>query len=127
MRPDPRITRTFPKWKRKPNPKRAAQHLAFIRLLPCMICGSRPAQAAHIRRATDGGIGTKPSDKFTLPLCVDHHDEQHTTGELTFWSFYRIDPVDQALRLWTVSGDLEAGERIVFRARQAIILKEKSR
>jgi hypothetical protein len=34
----------------------------------------------------------------------------------------RIDPLNVALRLWTVSGDLEAGERIVFRARQHINL-----
>jgi hypothetical protein len=55
-----------------------------------------------------------------------HHDAQHAHGELTFWSHYGIDPVDQALRLWTVSGDVEAGERIVFRARQAINLREVS-
>jgi hypothetical protein len=30
----------------------------------------------------------------------------------------RIDPLNVALRLWTVSGDINAGERIVFRARQ---------
>lgn len=126
MRPDPRITHMFPAWKRKPNPKRALQHLAFIRLLPCMICGVRPAQAAHVRRGTDGGIGTKPSDKFSLPLCAIHHDAQHANGELSFWSHYRIDPIDQALRLWTISGNLEAGERIVFRAHQSISLKNSS-
>jgi hypothetical protein len=34
----------------------------------------------------------------------------------------RIDPLSVALRLWTVSGNTEAGERIVFRARQQINL-----
>jgi hypothetical protein len=34
----------------------------------------------------------------------------------------RIDPLNVALRLWTVSGDIEAGKRIVFRARQHINL-----
>jgi hypothetical protein len=43
-------------------------------------------------------------------------------GELTFWSTLRIDPLNVALRLWTVSGDIKAGERIVFRARQRIDL-----
>jgi len=47
---------------------------------------------------------------------------QHEFGELTFWSTLRIDPLNVALRLWTVSGDINAGERIVFRARQRIDL-----
>jgi hypothetical protein len=43
-------------------------------------------------------------------------------GELTFGSALRIDPLDIACRLWTVSADLKAGERNVFRARQQIDL-----
>lgn len=43
---------------------------------------------------------------------------QHEFGELRFWSTLRIDPLNVAMRLWTVSGDINAGERIVFRARQ---------
>jgi hypothetical protein len=123
MRPSPRIARTIPRGQRKPDPKRAAQHLAFIRGLPCMICGARPSEAAHVRRGTDGGIGVKPSDRFSLPLCRAHHDAQHSNGEVSFWAYYGIDPVDQALRLWTISGQQEAGERIVFRAHQIIRLK----
>jgi hypothetical protein len=39
----------------------------------------------------------------------------------------RIDPLDVAFRLWTISGDITAGERIVFRARQKInLLKDYS-
>jgi hypothetical protein len=45
-------------------------------------------------------------------------------GELTFWSTLRIDPVNLALRLWTISADVEAGERTVFRARQRINLSK---
>ena len=47
---------------------------------------------------------------------------QHQFGELRFWSVLRIDPLNVAFGLWTVSGDIEAGERIVFRARQHIAL-----
>jgi hypothetical protein len=47
---------------------------------------------------------------------------QHEFGELRFWSTLRIDPLNVALRLWTASGDINAGERIVFRARQRIDL-----
>jgi hypothetical protein len=50
------------------------------------------------------------------------HARQHRIGELSFWSARRIDPLNVALRLWTVSGDIKAGERTVFRARQQIDL-----
>jgi hypothetical protein len=57
-----------------------------------------------------------------LSLCTNCHALQHQFGELTFWSALRIDPLNVAFRLWTVSGDIKAGERIVFRARQHIDL-----
>jgi hypothetical protein len=47
---------------------------------------------------------------------------QHRIGELSFWSVLGIDPLNVALRLWTVSSDVVAGERTVFRARQQIDL-----
>ncbi len=120
----PRITRTVTRGKRQPNPKRRAQHLAFVRQLPCVACGMRGySEAAHVRTGTDGGTGTKPSDRYSLPLCAVCHAWQHTIGELTFWAELGIDPLNVALRLWTVSGEIEAGERIVFRARQAIGLR----
>ena len=64
----------------------------------------------------------KPSDRYSVSLCTSCHELQHRFGELTFWSVLRIDPLNVALRLWTVSGDLEAGDRVVFRARQQINL-----
>jgi hypothetical protein len=118
----PRIARTIPRGKRRPNLRRAAQHLAFVRQLPCVACGwgFDPSQAAHVRSETDGGAGMKPGDRFAVPLCFACHAEQHRVGELSFWAALKIDPLNVALRLWTVSGSIEDGERIVFRARQAI-------
>ena len=99
------------------------QHLTFVRQLPCVVCGrAAPSEAAHVRSGSDGGAGMKPSDRYTLSLCRDCHALQHQFGELTFWSTIRIDPLNVAFRLWTVSGDIKAGERIVFRARQQIDL-----
>jgi len=69
----------------------------------------------------------KPSDRFSLPLCTECHALQHQFGELRFWSVLRIDPLNVAFRLWTVSGNLKAGERIVFRARQQIALVKLDR
>jgi hypothetical protein len=118
----PRISREVPRGKRAPNLRRRAQHLAFVRRLPCTACGqSAPSEAAHVRCGTDGGTGYKPSDRYTVPLCTTCHADQHG-GELSFWAALRIDPLNVALRLWTISGDIPAGERVVFRARQGIAL-----
>ena len=75
-----------------------------------------------MRTATDGGVGVKPADRYAVPLCVTCHAKQHRMGELSFWSALCIDPLNVSLRLWTISADLKAGERIVFRARQHIYL-----
>ena len=121
--PAPRIPRTVAHGKPKLNFRKRVQHLAFIRQLPCVACGkAAPSDAAHVRTGTDGGVGMKPADRYAVPLCTACHAKQHRVGELSFWSALRFDPLNVALRLWTVSADLEAGERIVFRARQHINL-----
>ena len=121
--PAPRISRPVAHPKPKPEFRRRVQHLAFIRLLPCVACGkAAPSEAAHVRTGTDGGVGMKPGDRYAFPLCTACHAKQHRLGELTFWSALRIDPVNVALRLWTISADVKAGERTVFRARQGINL-----
>ena len=117
----PRIPRRVVPPKPKPGLRRRAQHLAFIRQLPCVACGkAAPSEAAHVRSGADGATGMKPSDRYSVPLCSSCHELQHQFGELTFWSTLRIDPLNVAFRLWTVSGDIKAGERIAFRARQRI-------
>jgi len=119
----PRIARTLVLGKRKPDHRSHTKHLAFIRQLPCVACGqAAPSEAAHVRSGSDAGAGMKPSDRYSVSLCTCCHALQHQFGELRFWSVLRIDPLNVALRLWTLSGDLEAGERTVFRARQHINL-----
>ncbi len=119
MRASPRIPRTIIKAKRKANPKRSVLHLAFVRSIGiCLACGTRCATvAAHVRSGSDGGMGTKPSDKYAVPLCqIPCHEKQHRVGELTFWGELGVDPLNISLRLWTVSGSVEAGRRIVERS-----------
>src|SRR5258708_359572 len=81
-------------------------HLKFIRTLHCCICGKSGPDAAHIRSAnpiygkSETGGAQKPSDKWTVPLCRHHHDQQHAAGnELTWWASKRIDPFGLALAL----------------------------
>ncbi len=123
----PRIPRFVPMGKPKPNLRRRTQHLAFIRQLPCVSCPceGRTIEPAHVRSGTDGGMGMKPSDRYVVPLCTTCHAHQHRVGELSFWGDLGIDPLNVALRLWTISGDVLAGERIVFRARQHIHLVKR--
>jgi len=121
--PASRIPRTIGRGKPKTNLRRRVAHLAFVRQLSCVACGkAAPSDSAHVRTGTDGGVGRKPGDRYAVPLCTTCHAKQHRIGELSFWSALRIDPVNVALRLWTISADVEAGERTFLRARQQIDL-----
>ncbi len=100
------------------------KHLDFVRSLPCIVCGDNTStEAAHIRygdprvakRRT--GMGEKPHDRWTIPLCGEHHRLQHKQNENLFWFNARIDPILSALALWAVTGNHEAGEQICSRAR----------
>jgi hypothetical protein len=121
--PAARIPRTVARRKSLSGLRKRTQHLSFVRQLPCVGCGhAAPSEAAHVRSGSDAGTGIKPSDRYSLPLCTECHALQHQFGELRFWSVLRIDPLNVAFRLWTISGDIKAGERIVFRSRQQIAL-----
>ncbi len=44
-----------------------------------------------MRTGTDGGVGIKPSDIWTIPLCSSAHRDQHNAGEAAFENYWRID------------------------------------
>lgn len=78
------------------------RHLTAIRACPCVLCKAE-AEAAHVRygdpqrgkRPT--GIGERPSDRWTVPLCPDHHraadDSQHDHNERSWWLEHGLDPL----------------------------------
>jgi hypothetical protein len=79
-------------------------YLAYIRTLPCCICGDDVSvEAAHLRVGSigdgkrDTGMMEKSSDKWALPLCGRHHKQQHTMNEREFWASYGIDPFALAM------------------------------
>jgi hypothetical protein len=86
---------------------RSAGHLKWIRGHQCAVCGEFPSgypiEAAHVRTGTDGGMGVKPSDCWTLPLCSHHHRDQHLIGEAEFESIFKIDMKSIARALWSKS------------------------
>lgn len=98
-------------------------HLAFIRRLPCVASFIRTGrleygcQAAHVRMVRDGkpgGMGVKPSDKWTVPLSAEAHDEQtNRGGERGFWAALGVDPINLAERLYAVSGDTDAALKVI--------------
>lgn len=70
----------------KPQTPRDSEHLKFIRGLACCVCKKPPpSDAAHVRIGGGGGMGLKPSDFRTVPLCNKCHATQHSVGEKQFW------------------------------------------
>src|SRR5260370_2331510 len=105
--PAARIPRTVARGKPKPNSRRRVQHLAFVRQLPCVACGTAaPSDAAHVRTGTDGGVGMKPGHRYAVPLCTACHAKQHRVGELTFWSALRFHPLHLPFLLSPASSSL---------------------
>lgn len=113
-----RIEYAVPVRQRRPRIKEP-QHLDNIRQLPCLICFGQPVEAAHLRAKSnmhgkrETGKSEKPSDKWALPLCPEHHREQHSMNELGFWRYHGIDPFVTALSLWAAEGDIDSMEFIV--------------
>jgi hypothetical protein len=101
---------------RRENPK----HLAFVRERSCIICGSSPCDPAHIKFADARvlkplsiNVGMKADDRFVLPLCRRHHEEQHAMPERAWWHSYHIDPILLALALYSISGDEQECDRLI--------------
>ena len=80
---------------------RSSAHLAYVRSLRCVATGGdKDVQAAHVRKGTDGAMGQKPSDYFTLPLTEYQHKRQHMIGEPAFYAELGIaDPILRALEI----------------------------
>lgn len=98
--------------------RRDPKHLKFIRSLPCCITGLRGmVEAAHIRSGTDGGMGLKPSDCWTVPLTHAQHYKQHQVGERRFWD--DLDRARQLARdLYAVTGDMDAALKLIVEFRE---------
>ena len=117
IRPDTAFSVASTKQKRPR--ERDEHHLRFIRSLKCCLCGKPNPDPAHIRSANaiygkrETGGQEKASDKWTVPLCREHHDEQHDGNELKFWAAKRLDPFGLALALYQASGDDEIAEGII--------------
>jgi len=79
--------------------KKDKNHLAKIRTMPCLICGSE-SEPHHLRASWNAGMGQKPADIFTVPLCRKHHMELHSHGEEIFCSMYDINLWEELIHIW---------------------------
>jgi hypothetical protein len=113
--------------------ERDDEHLEAVRQCPCLNPGCRrdPAGvAAHLRmsRIADGkpktGMGEKPSDQWTAPLCDDCHTRQHAIGEHEFWTGTNVDPIRIAKSLYEVSPNVEAMRQVVFTAHTLALMED---
>ena len=67
---------------------RSPAHCNFVRSHHCAIAGGMdvPIEVSHVRIGSGAGVGQKPDDHRTVPLCSTHHRRQHEVGERTFWA-----------------------------------------
>ena len=81
----------------KTKPLRDRKYLNSYRDAACYACDAQDGTVvgAHIRQGFYG-LGVKPDDSLTLPLCVKCHAEQGA-GEVAFWdNIYGHDGINRA-------------------------------
>jgi hypothetical protein len=82
-------------------PIRSARYLAWIRTLPCLVCG----RTAGVKAAHTGphGIAQKSADNSAVPLCARHHrtgrDSYHKLGARGFEQHHGLDLRAVVMRL----------------------------
>jgi hypothetical protein len=99
----------------KEKKKRSNKHLRFVASLPCMLCGAREVQAAHIRTGNNAGVGMKSGDDCVVPLCIRCHAEQHSMSEKKFWGKNLDKAQALAKKLYRLTGKEEAAVLAVIR------------
>lgn len=91
------LPRRIPKAPKRASRWRSQAHRDWVRGFTCCICGSSTnIEVAHVRMGSGAGVGQKPDDWRTVPLCAGPfsskdgqlgcHDRQHVIGEPTFWA-----------------------------------------
>jgi len=94
----------------EPRRHRDRDHLKFVTLQPCLLCGRRPSDAHHLRFAQSAALGRRVSDEFTVPLCRLHHRALHRRGdEVAWWAEANLEPLPIAQNLWNQTRSTGAG------------------
>lgn len=119
----PRISRTVP----RPEPRKregdSRQHVAFVKSLPCLVCGRHGVDHHHLKVAVDNqpkGMGRKHVDRWAIPACRRLHRYLEAGDDEARLIVLGISGREIAAALWRETGNTDAAERILFRARQNI-------
>lgn len=90
----------------RPPEKDAPGFLQWIRTKNCLLAGNKKAgpcwgkiRACHVDYAGGKGVATKVADRFSVPMCDGHHDEQHK-GWQTFERKHDLDALDASIKFW---------------------------
>lgn len=97
--------------KQKQRPGNSAEHLAFIRQLPCIDTGSRYMVEPHHLKCLGGrGGAMRAPDRYAVPLCHRSHiygvETVGSKNELAWFQQRGINPRKLADDLWAATGDL---------------------
>ena len=90
----------------KANIIHSVKHQKFVASFPCVVCGNdTQVQACHIRSIPKvGNVGKGIRDcRFLIPMCFQHHTEQHLIGELEFFEKYNINPILISMKIASIS------------------------
>ena len=83
------------------------QHRQFVRGYACAVAGSScwgKVQCCHVDFAGGKGVAMKVDDRFSIPLCAGHHDEQtNVLGWPDFQKKYRLDALALAANIARLS------------------------
>ena len=106
---------------REPSDRLCQGHLRWIRQHFCAVrevngheCEGR-IEAHHVRLGTDGGVGMKPSDHWTVPLCGTAHRSLHDKGQVSFEKLHDIDLKEIAEGLASRSPALRKRAKVLAR------------
>lgn len=116
----------LPQHVRKPDERKDTSYIAVVRLMPCLICGRPGGIAHHLMRVEPNsrGVAFKNADRWALPLCVEHHDEQfpdsihrfYPGGEEAWLARKGIDGREIARALYMHRNDEKRMRRVVERS-----------
>lgn len=69
----------------------SAERVAFVRSLPCVVCGAMSFGASQNAHVETDGMGRKADARRIVPLCAPHHRSLHARGILAFQDRYGVD------------------------------------
>lgn len=86
---------------------RSTEYLEFVRMHPCCVCmAAAPNDPHHVSFVEGTGMGMKPNDLYTVPLCRKCHDQAHNS---VFWRGKFSLEICKLLAEWIERHEIKAG------------------